>query len=219
MFIMNIALVILIFISLPCIGSASPICQASATLPTYQEGQQVPCSADLNGRANINGSFTSTAPALTKGVQGATGYSFQSLTDAGRTYVTLTANVLSASLSLVMQPLQINIGGSVTTGNDYIVSAGKTFVMQAYSINIFAFNRTCPNDLFLFADTSTLTTASKRLLIMHPPLTQLSLGYGDTEMVVMPEGVQIPSGTHIGFAQDFPSTQCQFTLSITGYEY
>lgn len=78
-----------------------------------------------------------TPPTLTKGTQGTTGFSVQDLKDAGRTYITLYAQLITGVTTEALATFTKNVGGTTTTGQTaYTITSGKTFKIQALTVQI-----------------------------------------------------------------------------------
>jgi hypothetical protein len=84
-----------------------------------------------------SGTWTVTAPTLTKGTQGANGFTVQALKDAGRACICLTAEFTFAQTAETLLTLTKSIDGAATsTGSSFAISNGKKFRVQSISATI-----------------------------------------------------------------------------------
>src|SRR5208282_5448187 len=85
--------------------------------------------------ASLNATVVGTT--LTKGTQGAAGFSVQELKDAGRTYVSFTATAAAGVTAEALLSLSQNKQGTVTAGvTSYTVTSGKTLRVTAISVSV-----------------------------------------------------------------------------------
>jgi len=179
---------------------------------------------------------TLPVPTLTKGTQGATGFSVQPLRDAGRTSVVyrtgaslnqvggFTSDTEYASGSIVKVTGAGVVGSAATS---HVIPAGKTFRVQSLSIHMRVQTTSAVATVaemgLLIEPSGTVTNASPLAMMVRVggPATA---GYSDHEVLTIPEGFDIVGdGTlaigiymRVNFASGSgPTVYAQ----ITGYEF
>jgi hypothetical protein len=167
--------------------------------------------------ANIlGGTVAVTAPTLTKGVQGATGWSTQDLKDAGRTHVGFQGSVaLTTGEGATTMTIQKGTAYTPTTGSSYTVTSGKT--LRIVSIVLALVNGAAISTSFRLR----LTTAVTGNEIWKGDARLAAAGH----LVVphtFPDGIEFASGTVLQFS-DVSSAAgtapAQLDVSIVGFEY
>lgn len=210
--------IFLMILFIPEIASAIPICVANSSPPSLMEGQNSPCSVDLSGNERIAGSFTSSAPTLTKGTQGSTGYSVQALKDAGRSFVGLSINFANTVTTESLLSVNINAGGTVTTATSYTVTAGKILVVQNITYTITDNTASCLNTVNLRSgSTVTVTSPVYATLAMSP--NSATHNFSTALSMDFPDGIMFQGGSQIALSTVADVTACQQTISLVGYEY
>jgi hypothetical protein len=170
------------------------------------------------------------APTLTKGTQGAAGFTTQDLKDAGRLSVMLTASVPSTAAAETLITLTKSAGlAAVTTGTSLAITSGKKFRIQAMVISARNSAGTVTSNVTvrLRAAVAGATTAASPLQFsttVNIPASTVSVVF---PTVLIPDGFEIDSnaGTNTyGVTITHPqwvtvSTIATFDISIIGYEY
>lgn len=118
--------------------ATQPISAAALPLPTGAATETTLAALNTKVTTVNTGAVTIAAvPALTKGTQGATGFSTQDLKDAGRTLVTLTADAVTPAASETLITVAKLVGDTVTAGvTTYAVTSGKTLRIQGLSLSL-----------------------------------------------------------------------------------
>lgn len=166
---------------------------------------------------------TVTPIAITKGTQGVTGFTTQDLKDAGRTYVTFTADAVAGTTAETLLTLTQNRQGTTTSVNNYTITNGKTLRIQSIVVGIQA-GSAAPEwiRLKLRHNTAGATTITSSLVI--------TVSCGDASSVIadtnqtsmsIPDGLEFyGNGTQtIGFSHISSNTSNIESITIIGYEY
>lgn len=173
---------------------------------------------------------TDTPIALTKGTQGATGFTTQDLKDAGRTLVTLTADnvvpILTTDTIVTMAKL---VGDTVTAGvTTYAVTAAKTLRIQNITITQVPSSTTVAQlRVRLRTLSSGACTAAAGVVagvwsLSSPPGTlAASAGGVETVSIPFPDGIEFSGATrNICFTMNALGAAAQLvTITMVGYEY
>lgn len=141
------------------------------------------------------------------------------LKDTGRTAVILSATAIPSVTSEAMFTLNKWVGGTVTSGTSYTVTAGKTLRVQGIQYGCrFATNST------------TVTFANTKINFRSGNLITSPLIYGDSKMAAanmptpnsdlpVPDGLEFPAGTVLGFSHVGSATTLLLDVVLVGYEY
>jgi hypothetical protein len=181
---------------------------------------------DLQVRSYNAADFNATVTpiALTKGTQGTTGFSVQNLKDAGRTYVTFTADTVAGVTSETLMSMTQNKQGSITASQtNYTITSGKTLRIQSITIAVQA--GTGAGEwvrVKIRHNTAGATTTSSALVY--------TVGCGNTAAttatsgeisVPIPDGLEIfGNGTQtIGITHISSATTNVESVTVCGYEY
>jgi hypothetical protein len=173
--------------------------------------------------ANLNA--TVVGPALTKGTQGAAGFSVQALKDAGRSYLTLTATAAAGVTSETLLSTSQNKAGTVTASvTSYTVTSGKTLRIQGITLSVRAGAAAVPfARLTLRSNTAGATTAASAVLYQIPEVFGISatIGVGGQIAIDIPDGLEIAgNGTvSIGLSHLDQATTNVINATLVGYEY
>jgi len=166
---------------------------------------------------------TVIGPALTKGTQGSTGFSVQDLKDSGRTYITLYAQNITGVTTEALATFTKNVGGTTTTGQTaYTITNGKTFRIQALSVQI--------NNTTTTANNIVVNVRAAASVAANSPLVA-SCGTASAAAVATVKGfaqIQFPDGIEIagnGSIQigvshlENVTTASIASFTLVGYEY
>lgn len=163
-----------------------------------------------------------TAPTLTKGTQGSTGFSVQNLKDAGRvikTYVaTATAGVTSEGL-LTLTPYADLVAGS--NGTSFAVTAGKRLRLESMVVTWRNSTAAAGGVTVRFR-----TNASGAAIVSSPVQFALNAttslatsGSGATSMFIFPDGFELSGTMQFALTQIAVTTTAGVDVSVIGYEY
>jgi hypothetical protein len=167
-------------------------------------------------------------PTLTKGTQGATGFSTQDLKDSGRTQVTLYVDSISGITTEALATLNITKGAvAQATATSYTVTAGKTLRLQSFSLS-----GNPPNNTQFVVRARVRTAASAIAvtspIIIHlvsPGATNVSFT-GEPACIGVADGLEIAGGTQIAISHVSSSavvgsttTGAGVSFCLIGYEY
>jgi hypothetical protein len=169
-----------------------------------------------------NNTVAATAPTLTKGTQGANGWSTQDLKDSGRvikTYVaTATAGVTSEGL-LTLTPYADLAAGS--TGTSFAVTAGKRLRLQ--SIVVTWRNNTAAAGgvtiRFRTNSNGTAIVSSPVQFAVNATTSLATIGSGATNTLIFPDGFELSGTMQFALTQIAVGAVVGLDVSCIGYEY
>jgi hypothetical protein len=116
--------------AMPYESSPGAICQGVAASGAAVLGNPVLI-------AGSDGANAQTISVVAKNTQGAKGLATQDLKDSGRTYVTLSAQLLTGVTTEALATFTKNVIGTATTGQTaYTITSGKTFRIQSLFVRI-----------------------------------------------------------------------------------
>ena len=173
--------------------------------------------------ANLNA--TVVGGTLTKGTQGATGFSVQDLKDSGRTYLTLTATATAGVTAEALLSMSQNKGGTVTAAvSSYTITNGKTLRIQAITISVRAAAAAVPfSRVTLRSNTAGATTATSNVVFQCPEVFGISAtsGVGGQISVDIPDGLEIAGNVTISIGLSHLDSVATAIINFTlcGYEY
>lgn len=165
-----------------------------------------------------------TPPTLTKGTQGATGFSTQDLKDAGRVLKTYNVTGLACSTAEALISLttyaDLVAGGAATT---FAVTAGKRLRIQSITVTCRATSTVNVGGvvrLRLLAGTVLVGSPCHASLgCMSSNLATAVIGNAMTYNVVIPDGMELSGTMQFGLTQIFSATTATIDVQVTGYEY
>lgn len=170
----------------------------------------------------VSGTVTITAPTLTKGTQGSTGFSTQPLHDAGRvikTYVaTATAGVTTEAL-LTLTPYADLVASA--TGTSFAVTASKRLRLQSMIVTWRNNTAAAGGVTIRFR-----TNASGAAIVTSPvqfainaTTTGATIGQGATNILTFPDGLELSGTMQFALTQIAVGAVVGLDVSIVGYEY
>jgi hypothetical protein len=173
---------------------------------------------------NLRGTVIVTPPTLTKGTQGSTGFSTQNLKDAGRTYITFTADAVAGVVAETLLTFTVNKQGTATASQtNYTVTSGKTLRIQAITIGVQA--GAAAGEwvrVKLRHNTAGATTTASSLVLTAACGTggATTAGMGE-ESFPLPDGLEIfGNGTQtIALTHISSATTNVESITLVGYEY
>jgi hypothetical protein len=183
--------------------------------------------ASDNTAFNVN----ATPPTLTKGTQGATGYSVQELKDAGRSCLAMTAQFTFAQTAETLLTMTLSVDGAATsTFSSRVITNGKRFRIQSITIEVETLGSgTAPQRAYLRLrrNTAGATTASSALqavwCCVNNTAIVKSAAFMDYEV---PDGLEmVGDGTGtFGFTLETPDWVTSTAtgaakITVIGYEY
>jgi hypothetical protein len=177
--------------------------------------------------ANLNATVTPIA--LTKGTQGATGFTTQDLKDAGRTHINLYAVAAAAGATGTETAITLTRSAgtaATTTGTSFVVTNGKTLRITAISVatrgNATATAQTTTFSLRMNT-VGAVTTASTPILLQARSATPATANAWDRVIIPIAGGFEIAgNGTiQIGITAvaTYTTNAPTWDVTIIGYEY
>lgn len=184
---------------------------------------------DGGNSITVDGTVTVTPPTLTKGTQGATGFSVQNLKDAGRRTLRYYAVAAAAGTTGTQTAITLteSSGTSATaTGVSFTPTAGKTFRITAITFATRGNNTaTAQTTTFNFRinTAGAVTTTSTPIILSMRSATPATANAWDRVMVEIPDGMEIPGdGTlqwGITAAATYATNAPTWDVTIIGFEY
>jgi hypothetical protein len=179
----------------------------------------------------ITGTVAVTAPTLTKGTQGANGFSVQALKDAGRnqTNYFMAAQVVSTATETLQSLTGYKSGALVTaTTTPAVVTAGKTYHVQRITITSIAATAIGSIQVQLRANTGGVVAIGSPVVdswVLGGTTSTFVAGDTETVNIDIPDGMEFAAGTGIGITVLglAPAGTAQAgnyaKVSVVGYEY
>ena len=170
-----------------------------------------------------------TPPTLTKGTQGATGFSTQPLKDAGRTHVNFYANGAVAGLTTVETAITLTKSsgtGATSAAASFLVTSGKKFRITAIALgcrgNVTATSQVTTFNLRINT-AGAVTTSSAPVVFSARIATVATASVMEREVFPIPDGFEIAGdGTlQIGItaASTYLTNLPTWDVQIIGFEY
>lgn len=162
-----------------------------------------------------------TPPVLTKGTQGATGFSTQDLKDSGRVLFSATASAVTGSTSealITLTPYRDLVAGSTAT--TFAVTASKRLRLQTLTVtwrNNTAAAGAVTVRFRLLA--GTVLVGSPVQLSVNATTASAAIGGGNTNSVQFPDGMELSGTMQFGLTQIALGAVVGFDVHVTGYEY
>jgi len=184
--------------------------------------EPVPVVGQSNA-ALLNATVVGTT--LTKGTQGAAGFTTQDLKDSGRSYLTLTATAAAGVIAEAMLSLSQNKAGTVTAAvTSYTITSGKILRINAITISVRAGAAAVPfSRVTLRSNTGGATIATSAVVFQCPEVFGISAttGVGGQISIDIPDGLEIAgNGTiSIGLSHLDQATTNILNVTLCGYEY
>lgn len=212
-----------------------------ATMPTtpvtgtfWQATQPVSIAATVNvsavqsGTWNV-GTLTSitnpvavTAPTVTKGIQGANGFTVQDLKDSGRSYKVFSATFSAATTEAMVTLTPITDGVAGSTGTSFTVTNGKRFRIQSLSVTTRNAGAAVQGVVVnLRSNTGGATTATSALLLTTGCGTlSATANISASGFCDIPDGLEIAGNGTITFGiSQVGTATAGNTVTLIGYEY
>lgn len=182
--------------------------------------EPVPTVGQSNA-ALLNATVVGTT--LTKGTQGSTGFSVQDLKDSGRTYITLYAQNITGVTTEALATFTKNVGGTTTTGQTaYTITSGKTFRIQALSVQINNTTTTANNIVVNVRSAASVAASSPLVASCGAASAAAVATVKGFAQVQFPDGVEIAGNgsIQIGVSHlENVTTAAIASFTLVGYEY
>jgi hypothetical protein len=174
--------------------------------------------------------MTATPIAITKGTQGATGFTTQDLKDAGRSSRTITLDAFAVSATgETLNTMSYSADNATpTTGTSYAVTAGKRFRCQKIIVSQHTItgNTTAVSVIVRMRvnNAGAAVVSSPVQLVVAVPGVAGANGAGAPVFIDFPDGREFVAGAGIGFTTTcagFVTTTSapNVNITLTGYEY
>ena len=170
-----------------------------------------------------NTAFTATPAALTKGTQGANGFTVQELKDAGRSAIALSYTSAAPTVAdTVVTALVKATAGTAAAGAQSIVAAGgKTLRLTAVNAQIRTTTAALPWALVTLrmSTTTTCTAASSVVAYLAQGGTAAAIGNVGQFNTQFPDGFELASGGSFCISVSGNVATNVLTFSAQGFEY
>ena len=177
----------------------------------------------------IEGVTTVTPQTITKGTQGAVGFTTQDLKDAGRTAVRYYAVAAAAGTTTTETAITLTRSSgtsATTTGTSFTPTSGKTFRIQAISFatrgNATATIQTTTFNLRINTAGAVTTTSTPVILSMRSA-TPATASAWDRILLEIPDGIEIAGDGTLQFgvtaAATYTTNAPTWDVTIIGFEY
>lgn len=141
--------------------------------------------------------------------------------DSGRTYVTLTALLVTGTSTETLLSCTVNKGGTTSaTQTSYTVTTGKTLRIQSVSATVKNTSTTVATGVV------TLRTAASAIATTSPVVMLLDVGglaattsAGNDVSIAIPDGLEIAASQQIALSQKLSTTSATVSVTLVGYEY
>jgi hypothetical protein len=170
-----------------------------------------------------------TPPTLTKGTQGATGFSVQDLKDAGRTTVTYTAVAAAAGTTTTETAitLQKSAGTAATsTAASFVITSGKRFRITHITFATRGHNTATAQTTTFNLRVNTagaVTTSSTPIIFRARAATPATANAWDRATFEIPDGLEILGDGTLQFGVTAAATYTTYAptwdVTIIGFEY
>lgn len=195
-------------------ASAVPVSLTSTTITNF------PATQPVSGTVTAN---VGTVPTLTKGTQGATGYTVQNLKDAGRSTVSLSllatapTTADTASAALIKTTNGVAAGGTTSI----TATAGKTLHMMSFTASIRTTTAATPWALVTVRMSTTTTCAVSSPVVAYLAVGGTAAVSGNTGQTTLSlgDGFQLLSGGSFCISISGNVTTNTLTFSAQGFEY
>lgn len=176
-------------------------------------------------------SVNATPPTLTKGTQGATGYTTQDLKDAGRSSICMTAEFTFAQVAETLLTMTLSIdGAAISTFTSRTITSGKRMRIQSGTFEIETLGSgTAPQRAYLRlrVNTAGATTTSSPLQTVRSCVNNAAIvKSGAVVPLDIPDGLEFAGNgtTTFGFTLETPdwitvTATGRAKITITAYEY
>jgi hypothetical protein len=194
-----------------------------STAPTV--GQKTMASALPVSIASDQSAIAVTAPTLTKGTQGANGWSVQDLKDSGRVgkiwSATAVATVTSEAL-ITLTPYSDFT--SASTGTSFGVTSGKRLRIQQIVVTVRATSTVNVGGIVRLRGLPTGATLVGSPVLasigcMSSNLATAVIGNALTGKIDFPDGFELSGSQTFGLTQLFSATTATIDVHIIGFEY
>lgn len=193
-----------------------------STVPTVGSKASASCIPVVV--ASDQGAIAVTAPTLTKGTQGANGWSVQNLKDAGRVLKTYNVSALACVTSEALISLtpyaDLTAGAGATT---FAVTSGKRLRIQSITVTCRATSTVNVGGVvrlrFLAGTVLVSSPVHNSIGLQASNLATAVSGNAECEQLTFPDGLELSGTMQFGLTQLFSATSATIDVHVVGYEY
>jgi len=173
----------------------------------------------------IDGGSTGLVADVTlPGVQGAAALCTQDIIDTGRTQITFYVDQLTGVTSEALATMQITKAlVAQTAANNYSITAGKRLRIKSISATVKNTTSTLASSRIRVRAVPSGTVSASSPIIFTldiPGMTGTqAANVGNTIVVPIPDGLEIPSGANFGFSHIESTTSSNISVCIEAFEY
>jgi hypothetical protein len=145
--------------------------------------------------------------------------------DSGRTYVTFYIDAIAGVTTEALATFTANVGGTTSSGTTYTVPTGKTLRIQSMTATVEDNTTTTTSVSYgrfrLRCSTGTVASTSPILVNLAIPalLGSQGLGFGQSETMAIPDGLEIPAGSQLGISQTASVTTSLISVNVVAFYY
>lgn len=172
----------------------------------------------------VSGTVTANSPTLTKGTQGATGYSTQDLKDAGRAIVNASTAIAGVTAVTTEALLSLNIsrdGAATAAATSHAVTSGKRWRVLGITAGLISTSAAVLSGrVSLRMNPSGAVTATSPIIatLAIPSGAALAQAGGNVTLMI-PGGIEFSGTMQIGLSQVCSAATGTVWASLIGYEY
>lgn len=186
--------------------------------------QRVVLATDVALPAGANTLGTTTGPTLTKGTQGASGYSVQDLKDGGRAIVNVATAIagVTAVTTEALLALSVSRDGAATSSISTIpVTSGKRYRVTQLVVGMISTAAAVLSGRFsLRMNPAGAVTASSPIIATLPIPSGAALAQAGGWMIMdVPDGIEFSGTMQIGVSQVCSAITGTIWASLIGFEY
>jgi len=205
------------------------VAQINATAPTMKAASTAAVATDTSLVVSLNPNTAVTPPTLTKGTQGATGFTVQRLIDAGRVNLIFYATGAATGATTVEAAVTLTKAAdtaATSAAASFVITSGKKFritsVVFGSQGNAVATTQTTLHKLRINTAGAVTTSSTPVVITARTSTPATALAY-DRVQVLMPDGIEYTGDGTIQFGHTVNSTFVTnapvVDCYITGFEY
>lgn len=162
-----------------------------------------------------------SSPFVQKGVSSGGYMPTQDAKDSSRTYITFYIDAITGVTTEALVTMNINTGGTVTTGTSFTVPVGKVLRLQSISATVKTTNTTASYGRVRVRSAAAVAASSGVVMNVDIPATSgtVVIGDGQSQTYTLTDCMEISAGQQIGVSQLASSVNTTVSCFVTGYLY
>ncbi|MDE2100277.1 MAG: hypothetical protein KGL39_23705 [Patescibacteria group bacterium] len=154
-----------------------------------------------------------------KNAQAANFLPVQQAHDSGRTYVTIYLDAVTGITTEALASMNINKGGTVTTGTSYTVTTGKTLRLMFFGSSVKNTTTTAVNSRMRVRSAATVSATSGIVVANECGTYAAVANVTGADDSSFSEGIEIAGGQQIGISHIESATSATVSCCLVGFEY